>query len=259
MRTIASADGTSIAFDHEGNGAPVILLSGAFCDRRTTKLLATALSDEFTTLNVDRRGRGDSGDANTYAVEREIDDIAAVVAAAGGSASLFGHSSGATLALRAAAGGVAITRLLLYEPPFDVDGLRPPLAADLPDRIASLVTEGRRGEAVELYQTEAIGMPQEAVERLRDAPFHAGMEAIAHTLAYDAAIVGDLRLPETDVRNVTIPTLVLAGEHSMPMLRNAAQTLASALPNGSLVTLAGSGHEINPDVTAPAIATYLRS
>ena len=191
MDTVASADGTVIAFDRYGDGPPVIMTVGAFSTRSQTEPLAKALAPLFTALNYDRRGRGDSGDSTPYSVEREIDDIAALIGQAGGSASVFGHSSGATLALHAAAAGLPITHLLLYEPPFNTGGNSPALPAGFAGELAGLVSAGRRGDAVELYQTQAVGIPQEVVAQMRHAPFRPALEAVAHTLAYDAAIIGD--------------------------------------------------------------------
>ena len=260
MKTVTSADGTTIAFDRFGSGPPLIMVAAAFNTRSgSTEPLAVALSDRFTVLNYDRRGRGDSGDTAPYSVEREIEDIDALIASAGGSSAVFGHSSGATLALLAAAQGSAISKLALYEPPFLVDESRPPLAADLPERLAALVAAGRRGDAVELYQTEGIGIPEDVVAQMRNAPFRPALEAIAHTLAYDATIVGDLKLPTALIASVTTPTLVIDGENSPPLLRNAARAVAETLPNGRQVTLAGQTHDISPDVTAAALAEFLSS
>jgi pimeloyl-ACP methyl ester carboxylesterase len=258
MNTVASADGTTIAFDRFGTGPPLIMVSGAFNTRSgATGPLAVALQDRFTVLNYDRRGRGDSGDTAPYAVEREIEDIDALIAFAGGSSAVFGHSSGATLALLAAAHGSAITKLALYEPPFLVDESRTPLAADFPERLAALVAAGRRGDAVELYQTEGVGIPEDVVIQMRNAPFRPALEAIAHTLVYDATIVGDLTLPAELVAAVTTPTLVIDGEYSPPMLRNSVRAVAESLPNGRQVTLAGQTHDISPEVTAVALAEFL--
>lgn len=259
MRFVTSADGTTIALDRLGDGPPVIMVVGAFNTRSTTAPLAAALQDWFTILNYDRRGRGDSGDTPPYSVQREIEDLGAVIAEAGGSAAVFGYSSGATLALRAAASGLAISKLALYEPPFLVDESRPPLAADLPARLADLVAAGRRGDAVELYQREAIGMPEQVVTGMRQAPFRPALEAIAHTLAYDARIVGDMTLPAELIASISTPALVIGGENSPPLMRNAARAVADALPDGRLRTLAGQGHDISPEATAPPLKAFLAS
>jgi pimeloyl-ACP methyl ester carboxylesterase len=257
VSTVTSADGTTIAFDRFGAGEPVIMSAGAFNDRSTTEPLGRALAAEFTVLNYDRRGRGDSGDSAAYAVEREIEDIAALLAAAGGEAALFGYSSGAVLALHAAASGLPISKLALYEPPFRTDETYPPLPGDLPHRLAELVSAGRRGEAVELYQTEAVRIPEEVVTQLRHAPFRPGLEAIAHTLAYDATIIGDLSLPTDTIASVRTPTLVMNGEESSPFMRAAASAVAGALPQGQLRSLAGQDHGIDPAAVAPVLAAFL--
>jgi pimeloyl-ACP methyl ester carboxylesterase len=257
MNTAVSADGTVIAFDRYGDGPPVIMTVGAFNTRSQTEPLARALAQQFTALNYDRRGRGDSGDTTPYSVEREIEDLGALIAAAGGSASLFGHSSGATLVLKAAAAGLPVSKLVLYEPPFRTDDSHPGLPASFAGQLAELVAAGRRGDAVELYQTKAVGIPEGVVAQLRHAPFRPGLEAIAHTLAYDAAIIGDLSLPAGLLRTITIPALLVTGENSPPFLRNAAQAAAAALPNGRLAVLPGQTHDINPDATASVMAEFL--
>jgi pimeloyl-ACP methyl ester carboxylesterase len=259
MKTAVSADGTTIAFDQFGDGPPIIMAAGAFNTRSATEPLARALQEQFTVLNYDRRGRGDSGDTAPYAVDREIDDIGALIAAAGGAASVFGYSSGAILALKAAAAGLAITHLVLYEPPFRPDDSYPALPADLAEQVAALVAAGRRGEAVELYQTKAIGIPEDMVAQMRHAPFRPGLDAIAHTLAYDAMICGDLSLPTGLLASVATPALVIYGEQSPPYLRAAARAVAQTLPNGQLCSLAGQTHDINPEATAPVMADFLTS
>jgi pimeloyl-ACP methyl ester carboxylesterase len=257
MNTADSADRTTIAFDRFGDGPPVIMTVGAFNTRATTEPLARALEQHFTVLNYDRRGRGDSGETAPYAVDREIEDLGALVAAAGGSASVFGYSSGAALALKAAASGLAITKLVLYEPPFNPDDSYPLLPADLVGQLAELVSAGRRGDAVELYQTKAIGIPEDVVAQMRHAPFRPGLEAIAHTLAYDATIIGDRSLPTELIASIMAPALVISGEQSPPFLRAAAQAVAQTLPNGRLSTLPGQGHDISPEATAPVMAEFL--
>jgi pimeloyl-ACP methyl ester carboxylesterase len=257
MKTVTSADATRIAFDQFGAGAPIIMAAGAFNDRSTTEPLSRALAPRLLVVNYDRRGRGDSGDAAQYAVEREIEDLAALIAEVGGSAAVFGYSSGAILALKAAAHGLAITKLALYEPPFAIGDSRPRPPADLDDDLAELISADRRGDAVELFQTKVIGMPAQVVAQLREAPFRPALEAIAHTLVYDAAIVGDLTLPTELIASITTPTLVIDGEQSPPMMREAARAVADTLPNGRHLSLAGQDHTIDPDATAPIVADFL--
>ena len=257
METVYSADGTKLAFDRCGEGPPVIMVAGAFNTRETTAPLARALAPGFTVLNFDRRGRGDSGDSAPYSVEREIDDIAVLISAAGGAASVFGYSFRWRTGTEAAACGLAITSLALYEPPLSSDDSYPLLRMDLADRLAGLVAAGRRGDAVELFQGEAVGIPPEVIAQLRHAPFWPALEDIAHTLVYDAMILGDRSIPAELVASVLIPTLVLCGEQSPPFLREGARALTEALPGGRLCTLSGQTHDINPAVTAAALAEFL--
>ena len=170
MQQVKSVDGTPLAYDRSGDGPPVILVGAAFNDRTGTAPLAAALAQQLTVVNYDRRGRGDSGDTAPYAVEREIEDIDTLIAETGGSAAVFGYSSGAILALHAAAHELAITKLALYEPPFLVDESRPHPPADLPTQLAAAISTDRRGDAVELYQTEYVGIPDEVVAQMRHAP-----------------------------------------------------------------------------------------
>src|SRR5229473_1793970 len=182
MKTVVSADGTKIAFDQTGEGPPVILVVGAFNDRATGAPLAKALESRFTVLNYDRRGRGASGDTQPYAVEREVEDLDALIREVGGAARVFGYSSGGSLALEAAARGLNITKLALYEAPFMVgdDDSRPRPPKDMARQLAKLVASGRRGDAVELFQTEMVGIPEQVVVQIRHAPFRPALEAAAH-------------------------------------------------------------------------------
>ena len=260
MHTVASKDGTQIAFDRSGDGPAVILVSGAIqhraIDSRTARL-AELLSSSFTVVHYDRRGRGDSGDTVPYAVEREIDDIDALIQDAGGSASLFGMSSGAVLGLDAAARGLAVTKLALYEPPFMVDDSRPPVPEDYRQRLIAMLSEGRRGDAVELFLTEAAGVPAEAVSHMRGAPYWPGLESVAHTLPYDDAIMGDLTsgkpLPAARWAGVTIPALVIDGGDSPPWARSAVQAIVDVLPQAERRTLDGQTHQADPEVLAPSL------
>jgi pimeloyl-ACP methyl ester carboxylesterase len=257
MKTVSSMDGVQLAYDKTGEGPPIIMVVGAFNVRSTTAPLAAELQSSHTVFNYDRRGRGDSGDGVDYSPEREIDDLDVLIQEAGGSACVFGYSSGAVLALKAAASGVAIEQFVLYEPPFLVDDSRPRPGIDLPRRLAALVGEGRRGDAVELYQTEGIGIPEEMVIQMRDAPFRPGLEGLAHTLVYDAEITGDLTLPTSTLETIQLPTLVIDGGKSWGFLRSAARAVADALPHAQQCTLAGETHTINPTATAAAIQEFL--
>ena len=257
MDTVTSADGTTIAFDQYGDGPPVIMAVAAFNTRSATDPLARALAPQFTVLNYDRRGRGDSGDTTPYAVDREIDDIAALITAA--LSARVAPEEWPNTAADPPAAGLPITKLALYEPPFRTDDSHPGLPPDLPAKLAGLVSAGRRGDAVELYQTQAVGIPEDVVAQMRHAPFRPGMEAIAHTLAYEAAVVGDRSLPAGLIGSIHVPALVISGESSPPFLRNAARATAAALPGGRLVTLPGQTHDINPEATAPVMAEFLAS
>ena len=256
-RTIESADGTTLAFEVSGEGPPIIFVGGAFNTRSTTAPLAAALRDRFTTLNLDRRGRGKSGDTPPYAVEREMDDLDAMIRAAGGSAAVFGYSSGATLALKAAARGGAVTKLVVYDAPFAVAEGHPRLPTGLPDELDRLIAAGRRGDAVELYQRVAVGIPEEGIRRMRQAPFRPALEAIAHTLSYDARIVGDLTLPTDLTRSIAAPTLVVDGATSPPVMRSAAEALVRTLPDARRRTLAGQGHDLSPEALRPVLLEFL--
>ncbi len=263
MHTVTSKDGTTIAFDRSGEGPAVILVGGAIQHRAidpSSARLAELLSSAFTVVHYDRRGRGDSGDTAPYAVEREIEDIDALIRDAGGSASLFGMSSGAVLSLEAADRGLAVTELALYEPPFMVDDSRPPVQEDYRERLTAMLSEGRRGDAVELFMTEAVGVPAEVVSPMRGAPFWVGLESVAHTLAYDDAIMADLMsgkpLPASRWAGVTIPTLVIDGGDSPAWARNAVQAIVDVLPQAERRTLAGQTHQVDPEVLAPVLDEF---
>jgi pimeloyl-ACP methyl ester carboxylesterase len=254
---VRSKDGTVIAFERSGEGPPVILVVGAFNDRVAGAPLAAALQERFTVFNYDRRGRGDSGDTPPYAVEREVEDLEALIEEAGGSASVFGYSSGAVLALRAAARGLAITRLALYDPPVSADGGAGRLREDLAARVAGLVEEGRRGDAVELFQTEAVNLPAEVVAQIRRAPFWPALEAMAHTLVYESEILGNGSLPTELAASVEAPTLIIVGGESHPYLREKAPVLADVMPVARARVLEDQGHDLVPQVLAPVLEEFL--
>jgi pimeloyl-ACP methyl ester carboxylesterase len=191
MPNTKSADGTTLSYDRAGNGPPLILVLGAFNDRAAGAPLAAHLSatHTLTVFNYDRRGRGSSTDTLPYTVDREIDDLEALIVAAGGRASLFGYSSGAVLAMCAVARGLPVTQLALYDPPFQIHGTSPDYWTDMASQIDDLVSAGRRGDAVELYQTKGVGIPPDVVAELRHAPFWPALESIAHTLAYESLVL----------------------------------------------------------------------
>jgi hypothetical protein len=193
MNEVTSDDGTIIEFDLTGEGPPVILICGGSVTRMADAPLASELERDFTVFNYDRRGRGDSGDTLPYAIEREIEDIAALIDEAGGSSNVWGSSSGAVLGLRAAAAGLPMTKLALWEPPFIPEGVpRPP--EDQVEQYERMVAEDRRGDAVEYFMTKVVGLPAEFAANARTQPWWGPTEAIAHTLAYDARIMGDYRI-----------------------------------------------------------------
>jgi len=256
LNQVTSRDGTTIAFDRLGAGPPIVLVCGGSVDRMSNAGLAARLAADFTAFNYDRRGRGDSGDTLPYAIDREIEDIDAVVTAAGGSAFLYGTSSGAALALAAAEKlGGRITKLALWEPPFILDpSARPP--ADTAKTFADLVNAGRRSDAVEHFTAKVVGLPPEFVAFAKTQPFWAAQEKIAHTLAYDATVMADYSLPLERAARVTIPTIVLAGGASFPFMRETAEALAAALPNGQTRVLEGQEHNVSDETMATALKAF---
>lgn len=241
-------------------------MDGAFVHRAIdpwASEFANQLADSHTVYTYERRGRGNSGDTLPYTVEREIEDLAAVIEEAGGSAAVLGMSSGAVLALDAAAHGVPITRLAVYEPPFVVDDSRPPRPDSYLADVKAMLAEGRHGDAVAHAMTKAVGIPEQFVEGMRAEPFFAGMEAVAHTVAYDGEIMEGLMsgkpLPEDRWSSVTAPTLVLHGGASEPWLHNGARALGTVLPNAEVRQLADQTHEIEASVLAPVVKEHFAS
>ncbi|MGH2652843.1 MAG: alpha/beta fold hydrolase [Actinomycetota bacterium] len=255
MNQVTSNDGTTIAFDRPGEGPPVILVCGGSTDRMANAPLATLLAPQLTVFNYDRRGRGDSGDTSPYAVEREVEDIAAMIDAAGGSAPLYGTSSGGVLALEAAASGLPVTKLALWEPPFILDESRRP-PADTAKTFHELVAAGRRGDAVEYFMSKVVGLPPEFVAGARNAPFWSAQEALAHTLEYDAIIMGDYSLPTERAAAVTVPTLVMDGGASFEGMAESAQALVDVLPHGQRRTLEGQEHNVDHNALAPVLVEF---
>jgi pimeloyl-ACP methyl ester carboxylesterase len=256
MDTVTSTDGTTIAYDRAGAGAPVILVVGAFNDRWTAAGLAAALAPDFTVFTYDRRGRGDSGDTPPYAVEREVEDLAALIAEAGGAAALFGFSSGAVLALKAAQLGLPVTKLALYDTPLPLGESDPQRQVELAKRLDELVSAGRRGEAVEFFQTAVVGIPAEVVAQMRHAPFRAELEAMAHTTVYDVTITADPSVPAS-LGSIGAPTLAIAGGAAPEFMRGAARLIAEGVPHGQFRVLDGQTHELVPEVLGPVLREFL--
>jgi pimeloyl-ACP methyl ester carboxylesterase len=253
-----SADGTSIAFDLIGQGPPVIVIGGIFCDRQTLQPLAEHLAQQFRVINYDRRGRGESGDTSPYTVEREIEDLAALVAEVGGAAAVYGHSSGAGLALNAAARGLPITRLALHEPPYgpaDAESMRE--ARALAEEVRAALAEDRRADAIARFMT-AAGLPPEMVDGMSNDP---KMQAVAPTMSYDIEVMGEITeggtIPEELVRAIRVPTLVIAGGASPDFFRNTAIRIVELLPHGEYRLLEGQDHGAPAEVVAPAVAAFL--
>jgi pimeloyl-ACP methyl ester carboxylesterase len=261
MEKVASKDGTVIAFDRKGQGPALILVGGALSDRSGGTPFVDHLAPRFTVFSYDRRGRGDSKDTPPYAVEREVEDIEALVDAAGGSAFVYGKSSGAVLALEATRSLPSkVRKLALYEPPFIVDDSRPPPPGDYVKQVNDLTAAGRRGDAVEYFLTKVVGMPGEAVAPMRQAPTWPALEALAHTLAYDIAIMKDTMtgkpLPRQRWTGAAVPTLVMDGGASPPWMRKGAKELASILPRAQYRTLEGQTHDVKPEVLGPVLSGF---
>jgi pimeloyl-ACP methyl ester carboxylesterase len=256
MRTVTSTDGTAIAFDQLGSGPPLIMVVGAFNTRSTTGPLAAALQDQFTILNYDRRGRGDSTDTPPYAVEREIEDIEVLLAAAGGSAALVGLSSGGALAAHAAASGLPVGHLLMWEPPFRIDQEGQRAATDYNATLTALLAEDRRGDALELFM-RMVGLPDEMIAGIRQSPYWALGETLAPTLAYDAAVMGDGSVPADSFARITCPTVVLAGGASPEWFRESARAGAAAIPGAAYDVLPDQTHDVSADVLAAAVQAFV--
>ncbi|MET9271283.1 alpha/beta hydrolase [Kribbella sp. NPDC003557] len=258
MNTVVSKDGTTIAYDRRGDGPALVLVDGALCSRAQGPMpeLAEALADRFTVYNYDRRGRGDSGDAADYAVEREIEDLAAVIEAAGGSASVYGSSSGAALALRAAAAGLPIEKLIAFEPPYVVDHSRKQIPRSWVTDLQAL----EPGDAIRYFFTKGIGLPGIFVTMMKLMPAWKPMKAIAHTLPYDAQVLGDNcfgdPMDATQWAAIEQPVLVVNGGKSPAWMKASTRALADAVPGAKHTEVPGQNHVIKAAAIAPVIAGF---
>src|SRR5690348_5505057 len=261
MNTLTSHDGTAIAYDKHGEGPVLILVDGALTvhSSGSASALTKLLAPRFTIYDFDRRGRGGGGDTLPYAVDREIDDIEALVDHAGGSAFLYGHSFGGPLVMRASIRlGSKVSKIAMYEPPYNSDPAAQESWSQCLRQRKEALAAARRGDGVALFM-RFVGTPAERIDAMRRAPFWPGMEAVAPTLAYDhAAILGEpWSVPAELAARVSVPALVMAGDASLPFMPDAARVLSQAIPQGQLRTLEGQTHEVNPDVLAPVLAEFL--
>jgi len=262
-RSVTSADGTRIAFETTGSGPALVLVDGALCHRAfgPSRPVAQELAEAFTVHAYDRRGRGESGAGESpYSLDRELEDLAAVVGAAGDRVALLGFSSGAALALEAVRAGLPVEALALYEAPFILDGSHAPHDPRLPERMQGLVDAGRRGDAVRLFM-RTVGAPAAMVAMMRLMPVWKRLVAVAHTLPYDLAIIrphGQGRpLPDGYYDAVTVPVLVMAGGKSPEYMRNAQAAIADAVPDGRLGVLPGQTHMVKAKVVGPVVTEFL--
>jgi pimeloyl-ACP methyl ester carboxylesterase len=261
LRTVISNDGTPIAFDQSSQGPALILVAGALCARLSWSgpELAKLLAPHFTVYNYDRRGRGDSGDTKPYAVTREVEDIEVLIDEAGGSAYLYGHSSGGALVLEAALqlGSQKVKKLAIYEVPYNDDREAKLAWRAYIQQLTELLAVNRRGDAVALFM-QYVGMPAEQIEGMRHTPAWPSLEAIAPTLAYDhAAILGeDLSVPTGRAAQVRVPTLVMNGSASYPFMYETVRTLSKVMPRAQFRTLEGQDHGPADDVLAPVLQEF---
>jgi len=261
VEKVRSKDGTEIAYDSVGDGDPVVLVGGAWNDRLTPAPLAQLLAESYRVYTYDRRHRGDSGFTEPYAVEREIEDLEAVIEAAGGSAHAFGHSSGAALALEATAAGAPISKLAMYEPPYIVDDSRPPLPDDYIEHLEALIADNKGNEVLAYFMTVAVGMPEEMAQGMAQSPMAEAMVPLAHTIPYDGRVMlrGSMHgepLPARFCHQVTVPALVMDGGESPTWLHNSARALVGILPDVQYRTLEGQDHGAAPEVLTPVLAAF---
>lgn len=262
MEQVTSADGTRIAFERLGSGPPLLLIAGALHDHTSRSAglpLARLLATSHSVIAFDRRGRGASGDTQPYAIEREVEDVAALLSALGGRPDVYGHSSGGLLALEAVHAGLPIRKLALYEPPLALGEGRAPLPPDLVEQLEMLIRQGERSAAVALFLTRAVGIPEPAVQNMSRAPYWPGLTTLAHTLSFDALLAQDPRAVLSRATQLSLRTLVLSGERSPLWMRLAVEKLAAALPGAERQSLPGQNHDVEPTELAPKLFTFLTS
>jgi pimeloyl-ACP methyl ester carboxylesterase len=261
MPKVISKDGTNIAYEKSGNGPIVIVVDGALCSRGfgPTGKLVPLLKDQFTVITYDRRGRNESGDTLPYSVEREVEDLDALIKEVGNSVNMIGFSSGAALILNAAAKGLNIKKMVLYEAPYVMNqgGYNPP--ADAEAQLKKLIAADKRGAAVKFFMKDMVGMPGIMATIMSFLPMWSKLKAVAHTLPYDAAILDGFSLPVNLAKTVHVPTLVMGGEKSPLTLRNAVLKLAEAMPNAESKLLEGQNHNVSMKAIAPELIKFFNN
>jgi pimeloyl-ACP methyl ester carboxylesterase len=255
VETTLSADGTPIVFQQSGTGPVLVLVVGAFCDRSTTAQLAALLADSFTVVEYDRRGRGSSGDAAEYSIQDEVDDLAAVIAATGGSALVYGHSSGAALALEAAARGVPITGLAVYEPPYTADEDGTGRSDDLLEQVRGRIDAGDPDGAAALF-LGSVGAPPEVVAMMQQGPGWAHMRALAPPLVYDLTLSNGGEVPSERLATIGVPALALSGGDSPEWAARAGAAVAAAVPGARHLVVDGQTHAVAHEAIAPILAAH---
>jgi len=259
METALSADGTTLAYDRLGDGPPVILIGGATCTRGITASLAEALAAQRTVINFDRRARGDSDDRSgpPYDKQREIEDLAALIDVAGGHAALYGHSSGAAVALHATVAGLPVDRLIMHDAPYLLEASEEATAYHT--ELHRLLAAGQPGEAVAAFMGQ-VGMPEEMIAGMKASSSWPAMESVGYSLAYDSAAMGDRDgggVPYALLGQVRVPTLVLVGGEDFAFMIETAQALHAGIVGSRYVHLAGAGHEAGPEIVAPSVLEFL--
>lgn len=240
MERAISNDGTPIAFQRSGEGPALVLVHGSTADHTRWARVLAALERHFTVYAMDRRGRGESGDAELYVLEREYEDVAAVVNAAGQHVNLLGHSYGGLCAMEAALRTSNLHKLVLYEPAFPVEGIEMyPHGAR--EELQALLEQGDRDRLLVKLFRDIVGVPEKEIALLRAEPAWQGRLAAAHTVVRETADADYAFDPER-FRKLTVPTLLLLGEKSPPFLKKPTERLASALPSSRVVVMPGQGH-----------------
>jgi pimeloyl-ACP methyl ester carboxylesterase len=265
---VTSKDGTTIAYDREGSGPAVILVGGGLVSRKegigNNAPLVPELAEHFTVYNYDRRGRGDSGDTAPYGVEREIEDLSALIDAAGGSAHLYGVSAGGALALEAAAAGIGVDRLSVFEVPYCVTEETQRRSQEFVERLGPALESGRPGDALELFMWFA-GSSEDDIAGARNSPFWPGLEAVEHTIGYDVACMAGYRVPADRLAKITQPTLVATGgagldSHSAGLpadfFERAAEAIVASVPDAEHRTVEGQSHAVEPKAIAPMLEEF---